>query len=893
MGWMQKLCEAYDVGIVSDQRNENSPLIPVGFVRKSIKYHVVLTMDGQFVSADELNEKRTDTDGKGQPPMLEIPSTPQAESRTGDKGAPYPLSENLKYLACEDESNQERFDAYMEQLKSWCEQPDAPTCLHAVYAYLSRRTLLSDLSAQPNLKLSYYKDPEKRQGEGADRKAMVCFSVQTQDANPDDLWLRTDVKESWSRYYTQHLPGEKKLCYIEGRLLPSTTNYPKVQGNAKLISAKDSIYPFQYKGRFMEDHSAACISTSVILRAHNALKWLIQRQGINKYGMIWAVWNTNGATMRPATEGNVFSSEEEEEEDDEEYEEGNEKPAIDTLEGYAQAVNKAALGYTFRLEGWNSERTNYVEILGLEAATDGRMSVTYYQECPGNDYVARLSDWQQCCCWWRYNHKRKTVEIATPTSQDIAEAIMGADAVNLAKQDSKCEKSQTKLMRQLLSQLMSCIVDSQPLPLNLVQGAFHRACNPLSFTSGKDGNWSRYAWDQSVNATCAMISCSQKRGHTPNTEVFLPELQADSRNRDYLYGRLLAVADRMEEAVLDQASRPTNAIRLTQRFAQRPFETWQMIHEKLLPAFQTAGEDAKRYQITLEEIESLFLEEDRLSQRPLCMEFLQGYSSQRQDWFKKRERGGGTPQETETAILYKMPISRSQLYGCFLAIADIIEVKASDGERFGRTNAIQMMPLLAARPYDSWGQLHNKLLPYLEKLGDRAGYYQSLIGKTEAQFSQPDRESTSPLDSGYLNGYYEMLRTFYQKTQYLWQPQDWQEDTGNSRSLWYGRMLGASEWLERRMLLIRAGGTPEDAEQHATNALRYMAAFAQKPAATWAHLKDKLKPYLRYGAERTAASALIEQLEAQLTQRGWDTNTPLNSSYLHGYYAERNKKGES
>ncbi|MCD8331962.1 MAG: type I-C CRISPR-associated protein Cas8c/Csd1, partial [Oscillospiraceae bacterium] len=572
----------------------------------------------------------------------------------------------------------------------------------------------------------------------------------------------------------------------------------------------------------------------------------------------------------------------------------------DTLEGYAEAVNRATLGMESNLDGYNSKRVNYVCILGLKAPIPGKgnLAITYYQELPGNEYVERLAGWRQSCCWWRYNHKRKTVEIATPTSQDIAEAIMGADAVKIAQGKKKTgpkdtDPQETKLMRQLLSQLMSCIVDSQPLPLNLVQGAFHRACNPLSFTSGKDGNWSRYAWDQSVNATCAMISCFQKRGHTPNTEVFLPELQADSRNRDYLYGRLLAVADRMEEAVLDQSSRPTNAIRLTQRFAQRPFETWQMIHEKLLPVFQTAGEDVKRYQITLEEIESLFLEEDRLSQKPLRMEFLQGYSSQRQDWFKKRERDGDTPQKTETAILYKAPASRSRLYGCLLAIADIIEVKASDGERFGRTNAIQMMPMLAARPYDGWGQLHNKLLPYLEKLGDRAGYYQSLIGKTEAQFSQPDRESTLPLDSSYLNGYYEMLRTFYQKTQYLWQPQYWQEDTGDLRSLWYGRMLGASEWLERRMLLIRAGGTPEDAEQHAANALRYMAAFAQKPAATWAHLKDKLKPYLRYGAERTAASTLIEQLEAQLTQRGWDTNTPLNSSYLHGYYAERNKKGES
>ncbi len=58
------------------------------------------------------------------------------------------------------------------------------------------------------------------------------------------------------------------------------------------------------------------------------------------------------------------------------------------------------------------------------------------------------------------------------------------------------------------------------------------------------------------------------------------------------------------------------------------------------------------------------------------------------------------------------------------------------GERAGMTNAIQMMSVFAAKPYESWGRLHDKLLPYLIKLGKRAEYYQRLIGFTEMQFSQ-------------------------------------------------------------------------------------------------------------------------------------------------------------
>ena len=116
MSWMQKLCEAYDAGVVCNQSKEAVKLVPLGFVRKRVKYHVVLSREGRFVSADELMDESQ---------FLEIPSTPQAESRTGDNGAPFPLVEQLKYLIFENE-NSKRFSQYMGQLNAWCEQPDAP-----------------------------------------------------------------------------------------------------------------------------------------------------------------------------------------------------------------------------------------------------------------------------------------------------------------------------------------------------------------------------------------------------------------------------------------------------------------------------------------------------------------------------------------------------------------------------------------------------------------------------------------------------------------------------------------------------------------------------------------------------------------------------------------------
>ena len=108
---------------------------------------------------------------------------------------------------------------------------------------------------------------------------------------------------------------------------------------------------------------------------------------------------------------------------------------------------------------------------------------------------------------------------------------------------------------------------------------------------------------------------------------------------------------------------------------------------------------------------------------------------------------------------------------------------------------MQMMQVFAARPYESWGRLHDKLQPYLEKLGKKADYYQRLIGFVEMQFSQADRETAVPLDAGYLHGYYCMRQTFYQKTQFSREPQEWEEAGDRRLSL-----IHISTYRRRRTL---------------------------------------------------------------------------------------------
>ncbi len=855
LSWIQKLNEAYESVIHTAAVKDEIKIIPAGFTQKEIKYHVILDDEGEFVSAGELPKKT----------IYMIPTTPQAESRTGENGPPFPLFDQLKYLVPGDNGSA-RYHKFLEQLSAWADTPDAPPCLRTVRDYLEKGTLLHDLE-EAKLKVNYSKAEGKQDGKGADAKAFVCFSVYSDDDCGDDLWERQDVIESWSRYAAASAEGERKLCYVTGAVLPAMESHPKVQGNAKLISAKDAAYPMQYKGRFVDDRSAASVSYAASVRAHNMLDYLSACQGFRKYGITFVAWNTNGCPVAfPASDtDSLFDTEE--------------LPEPDTFAAYSRSLRDMAAGYQRTLEQYNPERSNQIVILGMEAATKGRMSVTYYQELAGNEYVRRLENWYATCCWEQvfFRDSKMVKRVHTPTPKQITEAVVGVNDVRTAEADSKCEKSVTKLVRQMRLRLLRCIVDGAPIPKDLVSGAFHRAVSPLSFTNRRDNTWSYFDWMNCLRTTCAMIYKLQNESRPASGYEI--KLNAASRERSYLYGRLLAVADELECRAMAQPQRQTNAVRLMQRFAQNPADTWAQLHTRLIPylnRMRSAGRNgrwtADNYQNELGRIEAMFQPEDRLSTQPLSYSFLQGFDSQR---FRR-----GT---YETEITWELPAARDELFGCLLAVADVAEIQAAGGtdeSHAGRTNALQLLAAFAARPCTTWARIHDKLLPYLEKMGEKGEFYQDLIADIESAFSEKDRGADEPLQPVYVHSYYRMRLAMRagkakpaERTEVI--------PAADSREAVYGQLLGLENRLERWAMADQ----PQE-EYRCSNAIRYMTRMMQNPEETWRYLKNKkLEAYRK--KKRYQNHKLYDRiagLEHILEENHWNTNAPLSPVYLHFYY---------
>ena len=112
-------------------------------------------------------------------------------------------------------------------------------------------------------------------------------------------------------------------------------------------------------------------------------------------------------------------------------------------------------------------------------------------------------------------------------------------------------------------------------------------------------------------------------------------LEVERRTRDYLFGRLLAIAENIEERALHVAGekRDTSAAKLMQRFSVRPCSTWRTITLALKPSESRLR--ARRPSVLLErqklldEVMEMFRPEEFVDDSALSGEFLLGYHCQR------------------------------------------------------------------------------------------------------------------------------------------------------------------------------------------------------------------------------------------------------------------------
>ncbi len=583
MGLLQKACETYDamahrVGTVYAEEKE--PLAPVSHIMVRAQIEITLNQDGHFVTARTVDKEE---------PKIIIPVTEDSAGRTSSPCA-HPLCDQLGYVAPYDAK---KHPLYVTALSDWTTSPYTLPKLQAILNYVQGGTILSDLSDTGIIQC-------KPNGQPSDEKLMVRWVVNGLGAESSGpCWRDQALMASFIQYSSfkrKDIPDH--LCMISGDMVSPARQHPKgivpINGNAKLISSNDNS-GFTYRGRFADDWQAATVGYAASQKAHSALRWLVANQSVSFGGRTFLCWNPQGHPV-PKVHGAMARGK------------NNQKAANPTQ--YRQQLLEA-------LSGWKHDLPAQagVVITAFDAATTGRLAVTYYNELLASDFLQRLYDWEDRCCW-----ENGPYGIQSPSLFQIVNFAFGVPRNGKIETDDR-------ILKQQMQRLVSCRIDQAGFPLDIERALVEKASN-LKIYTGKEAKETDKIRRELLFVTCAAI---RKYRYGQWKEEWDMALDTNNTDRSYLFGRLLAIAEAVERSSYrtDEGREP-NALRMQKSFALRPLSGWRVLEERLEPYYKQLAPGLRQwYRKQAQEIVDMLSSSDRNLNQKLDDVYLLGYYHQR------------------------------------------------------------------------------------------------------------------------------------------------------------------------------------------------------------------------------------------------------------------------
>ncbi|MDH5668380.1 MAG: type I-C CRISPR-associated protein Cas8c/Csd1 [Nitrospira sp.] len=638
MSWIHSLYETYEHCVNEPQFASNPPL-PISHTTQQAHIEIVIDQKGEFQRARVIPKAEQTT---------LVPCTESSGGRSGRKPVNHPLSDKLQYVAGDfvdfggevtsgfSSEPKEPHRSYQKTLSAWAASRYSHPKLMAILKYVQQGKVIQNLMSAKVLPvdsngkiLQVWKGDKKDtpeifklipngQGPG---DAFIRWRVEAAGEPLSSTWEDQELIQSWINYYASQ-QTKQGVCLVNGEITTLAEQHPAKLRNAadkaKLISSND-LNGYTFRGRFIDADQACGVGFVVTQKAHNALQWLIKRQGFRNGDQVAVAWSVSGASIPDPF---INSAELFELPIDITAKTESSFPG-DAGQTFALRLNKQLAGYRALLGS-----TKGIVAMAVDSASPGRMAITFYRELTGSEFLHRVQRWHQAFAWHQ-NYSKDLKFVGAPSPKDVAEAAYGR-----AKDDGL-----KKLHKVTVERLLPCIIDGQPIPRDLMEATVRRSCNRVGLKP----------WDfEKVLG----IGCALFKGYFKERSYQMA-LESDRTARDYLYGRLLAVAESIESYALSRAekNRDSTAARLMQRFSDRPYSTWRNIELALTPyksrlrsSERTVGFLIKREKL-LDEILGAFRSDEFTSDHALSGEFLLGYHCQRQALSQKREANSDQSEE--------------------------------------------------------------------------------------------------------------------------------------------------------------------------------------------------------------------------------------------------------
>ena len=534
---MGLMTQAYDtycamekqyVGVYGEAKE---PLVPVSHQIAKADLEITLDSEGNLLDARQVDPKEATTI---------IPVTEQSAGRTGDTCCAHPLCDQLRFFSPRYPA---KYEAYLTQLHRWEGSPYSHPKLSAIAGYVEKGSILEDMSRLGLISLDEKGMPTKE-------KLLVRWRVEAgTEGNVAACWQDRTLFQAFIDYYAAGQKSDPVYCMVSGKNALPANQHPKkiinICANAKLISANDTS-GFTYRGRFQSDAQAMTMSYEASQKIHSALHWLSANQGVAIGGRTFLCWNPQGIEI-PKPQATFLRGNTTNQVKYSDYR----KALSDTLRGWKETIPADAGAV----------------IAAFDAATSGRLALTYYSELPASDFLERLHNWDALCCW---NHD--PFGIQAPSLYQIANCAFGT--VRTSGSQTKLE-SDDRILRQQVQRLLSCRVDKGKMPADIARAAAAKASN-------------LQIMDTQLRETVLFTACAvlRKYYYDWDREEWNMSLEPEKKDISYQYGRLLAVFEKIEQDTYDKdEQREPNAIRMQSVFAKRPRYASRILWEQLKKAY--------------------------------------------------------------------------------------------------------------------------------------------------------------------------------------------------------------------------------------------------------------------------------------------------------------------
>lgn len=622
MSFFSALLKAYDDSLanqlVDNHDGDSTVLLPLYHTSLEAKgediVQITLNADGEIFKAEFLPKDQ----------IILFPVTNDSVARSGKNPPSHPLVDKMNYLASEEK---EAHQMYLDTFNRWyhsIEDGEVKRYLTIIKKVINQsdffNQILTNLFGSNNYKRIGF--IVETQADGSKKTSRVDFSKVFVTFVVNDFvgYKNVGVTEyvALHQNYIQYVESqscEKGYCNISGNLEQLTQKHRGLKGNAKLISVSNNIET--YKGRFQAKTDIIQVGYQTSEKIHLMLKYLLENKnshrwlGGQQYLVNWFsedIANESGIDIMNFGSLYQFSS-------------SQEKQTQKPVTSMNQAFNQPFLSGDKKIE---NDSGYYIAI--VDKSSNGRISLKYFRELNISQLKKRLEDWQQLYNWEFYYPVEKIKKPRTPSFSQMILTSYGVE------REKKLQLDNDNFKKDQFQKLIVCLIDGRPIPTNILSALDQRIRKRLNYAD---------TWKQIEFTTLALFS------HYNGKELS-PMLDKENKNRSYLFGRLLALFERIEEATYlkeEGVSRNTNAQKFWTSYTNKPASTMQILFERIKPYEKRLGQSnygllvkiKKEEKEVIQLIHENYMDKKELNQ-PLDYHFIFGYYAQIQYLFTKSDK---------------------------------------------------------------------------------------------------------------------------------------------------------------------------------------------------------------------------------------------------------------